>query len=80
MEEPLHENVLVMEEVQDLPLKPTLTPVQWISKDSPSLESMEHTCLEGVFHGDLPPGNAMMGDDKNFIFIDVCHMRSTRTC
>ena len=25
----------------------------------------------GIFHGDLHPGNAMMGSDKNFIFIDT---------
>ena len=25
----------------------------------------------GVFHGDLHPGNAMMGSDKNFVFIDT---------
>jgi ubiquinone biosynthesis protein len=68
-----NENVLVVEEVTAPTLESHLNAgtLEW--DDMLQLFRIHGAFMFGlgVFHGDLHPGNAMMDDNKNFIFIDT---------
>mgnify|MGYP001174577012 FL=1 len=68
-----NENVLVMEEVTDPTLESHLNAGTMEWQDLLQLFRIHGAYMfgMGVFHGDLHPGNAMMSQDKNFIFIDT---------
>ena len=68
-----NENVLVMEEVTEPTLESHLNSGTMEWEDLLQLFRIHGAYMfgMGVFHGDLHPGNAMMGKDKNFIFIDT---------
>ena len=68
-----NENVLVMEEVKEPTLESHLNSGTMEWDDLLQLFRIHGAYMfgMGVFHGDLHPGNAMMGEDKNFIFIDT---------
>ena len=67
------ENVLVMEEITEPTLESHLNAGSMEWDDLLQLFRMHGAYMfgMGVFHGDLHPGNAMMGSDKNFVFIDT---------
>ena len=67
------ENVLVMEEIKVPTLESHLNSGTMEWDDLLQLFRIHGAYMfgMGVFHGDLHPGNAMMGEDKNFIFIDL---------
>ena len=68
-----NENVLVVEEITAPTLESHLNSgtLEW--DDMLQLFRIHGAFMFGlgVFHGDLHPGNAMMDEDKNFIFIDT---------
>ena len=67
------ENVLVMEEITEPTLESHLNAGSMEWDDLLQLFRIHGAYMfgMGVFHGDLHPGNAMMGSDKNFVFIDT---------
>ena len=67
------ENVLVMEEITEPTLESHLNAGTMEWEDLLQLFRIHGAYMfgMGVFHGDLHPGNAMMGSDKNFVFIDT---------
>ena len=68
-----NENVLVMEEVKHPTLESHLNSGTMEWNDLLELFRIHGAYMfgMGVFHGDLHPGNAMMSDNKEFIFIDT---------
>ena len=68
-----NENLLVMEEVKHPTLESHLNSKTMEWDDLLQLFRIHGAYMfgMGVFHGDLHPGNAMMTDDKDFIFIDT---------
>ncbi len=68
-----NENLLVMEEVTHPTLESHLNSKTMEWDDLLQLFRIHGAYMfgMGVFHGDLHPGNAMMTDDKDFIFIDT---------
>ena len=67
------ENVLVMEEIKVPTLESHLNSGTMEWDDLLQLFRIHGAYMfgMGVFHGDLHPGNAMMSEDKEFIFIDT---------
>ena len=67
------ENVLVMEEIKEPTLESHLNSGTMEWDDLLQLFRIHGAYMfgMGVFHGDLHPGNAMMSEDKEFIFIDT---------
>ena len=67
------ENVLVMEEIKEPTLESHLNSGTMEWNDLLQLFRIHGAYMfgMGVFHGDLHPGNAMMSEDKEFIFIDT---------
>ena len=67
------ENVLVMEEINTPTLESHLNSGTMEWDDLLQLFRIHGAYMfgMGVFHGDLHPGNAMMSEDKEFIFIDT---------
>ena len=67
------ENVLVMEEIQEPTLESHLNSGTMEWNDLLQLFRIHGAYMfgMGVFHGDLHPGNAMMSENKDFIFIDT---------
>ena len=67
------ENVLVMEEIKEPTLESHLNSGTMEWSDLLQLFRIHGAYMfgMGVFHGDLHPGNAMMSEDKEFIFIDT---------
>ena len=67
------ENVLVMEEIKEPTLESHLNSGTMEWNDLLQLFRIHGAYMfgMGVFHGDLHPGNAMMSEDKDFIFIDT---------
>ena len=68
-----NENLLVMEEITHPTLESHLNSKTMEWDDLLQLFRIHGAYMfgMGVFHGDLHPGNAMMTDDKDFIFIDT---------
>ena len=68
-----NENLLVMEEITHPTLESHLNSNTMEWDDLLQLFRIHGAYMfgMGVFHGDLHPGNAMMTDDKDFIFIDT---------
>ena len=68
-----NENLLVMEEVTHPTLESHLNSKTMEWDDLLQLFRIHGAYMfgMGVFHGDLHPGNAMMTDEKDFIFIDT---------
>ena len=72
-EELSNEQVLVVEEITSPTLESHLNSESLEWDDLLQLFRIHGAFMFGlgVFHGDLHPGNAMMDEDKNFIFIDT---------
>ena len=68
-----NENVLVMEEIKEPTLESHLNSGTMEWNDLLQLFRIHGAFMfgMGVFHGDLHPGNAMMSQNKDFIFIDT---------
>jgi ubiquinone biosynthesis protein len=68
-----NENILVVEEITSPTLESHLDSQTLEWEDMLQLFRIHGAFMFGMgfFHGDLHPGNAMMDDDKNFIFIDT---------
>ena len=68
-----NEHVLVVEEITSPTLESHLNSESLEWDDLLQLFRIHGAFMFGlgVFHGDLHPGNAMMDEDKNFIFIDT---------
>ena len=68
-----NEHVLVVEEITSPTLESHLNSKSLEWDDLLQLFRIHGAFMFGlgVFHGDLHPGNAMMDEDKNFIFIDT---------
>ena len=68
-----NENLLVMEEITHPTLESHLNSKTMEWDDLLQLFRIHGAYMfgMGVFHGDLHPGNAMMTDEKDFIFIDT---------
>jgi ubiquinone biosynthesis protein len=68
-----NENILVVEEITSPTLETHLDSETLEWDDMLQLFRIHGAFMFGMgfFHGDLHPGNAMMDDDKNFIFIDT---------
>lgn len=68
-----NENILVVEEITSPTLETHLDSKTLEWDDMLQLFRIHGAFMFGMgfFHGDLHPGNAMMDDDKNFIFIDT---------